>query len=392
MSRIKRVAVICASMLIGSAYAYNKEVTQELQDKINATQSELALANPVFLKEIEQLIIKKGDPNVAYKGNPSATLVLVLCILPFIDDSIDIAAVEHTLKVALEHGGNANAREERAPALQYAMAGSPGMVKLLIDHGADLTIKNKDGDTPLAIVEKEIQGRTEGLAYLQQKEIPKIRKNIARMRQNLDVLISMSDQVGIARAKMIKPTAGYNQQATQQLQEKLSTLKSDEDINSEFLKAVIQFIEKGANPNITLPGVSDGWLLLVLLKVPYQNADIDFALLEKAIGSALRAGANPNVRDGEDSATATSGDTALGYAIEYGSANMVKLFIEYGSDPLVKDRSNRNYITRLEQQLKEQNEWLQRMTQKDVSDLQKKIRHLQQVRDVIQQALRAQKK
>ena len=48
MSRIKRVAVICASMLIGSAYAYNKEVTQELQDKINATQSELALANPVF--------------------------------------------------------------------------------------------------------------------------------------------------------------------------------------------------------------------------------------------------------------------------------------------------------------------------------------------------------
>mmetsp|Transcript_13287 Transcript_13287/g.22703 ORF Transcript_13287/g.22703 Transcript_13287/m.22703 type:complete len:195 (+) Transcript_13287:118-702(+) len=83
------------------------------------------------------------------------------------DEDIDAAIV------ALKAGANINAlspRGQQTPLMQSVLHGRTKMVKFCLDHGADVTIPERDGYTPMHGA--GFQGRSEIAALLKQAGVP----------------------------------------------------------------------------------------------------------------------------------------------------------------------------------------------------------------------------
>jgi len=365
---------------VNQSMQYNQEATQKLKSAINALKAEEEVGSIEFLKTVDTLVTQGADPNVGREGAPDGLLIFLVSA-PMFNKNLDRALQEKVVKNVLEHGANPNISSDRASAMHYAIgAGSSGaVIKLLIEHGVNLSEKSKFGKTPLEMVESDLQEQKDGLEYLQHKTVPNTQKNITRMRQILDTIKSLRNNIGTAR-NAIKNVSHYNQQATKQLQEKLNALKSEEETsNPEFLTSINQLITDGADPNTAFQGNKEVSLLMLLCKAPHWNDNVNFPLLEKVINAVLNAGADLNIQDGQ-------GDTPLSHTLWIGSANTAKLLIEYGADPFKKDAQGQDLVTKLEQRLQMQTESAQHAFPTHVNDHQNKIRYLEQVRDILRTA------
>ena len=141
------------------------------------------------------MLLQGADPNV-FRTDPKDpndkedTLIALLFASPLFGmftGSVDFGAVENTIKVALSHGANLGNQGGRILHIA-AIAGSPTMVKLAIDHGADMTYKDTEGDTILQAVEKAIQQLKNELPTASERVRSSVQKSLPRLEQILDIL------------------------------------------------------------------------------------------------------------------------------------------------------------------------------------------------------------
>lgn len=184
----------------------------------------------------------------------------------------------------------------------------------------------------------------------------------------------------------------YRQEATQKLQEKLDTVKSDSDIiKPDFLRVVDQLITEGANPNISggvgVPAyhaehgfieINKNTLLYHLVSGADRIHNPDEALIEKVTKNALAHRADPN--------------TVFEHAVVFGLPGQVQSLIEYGADVLSKNPdSGETSLTILERIINREKEEISQMVsnqvhQSFISKQQADIARMEQIRDILKAA------
>jgi ankyrin repeat protein len=98
------------------------------------------------------------------------------------------------VRVLISAGANVNARDEKGatPLIWAAISGRPQVVEILLAHGADGKVKNKDGLTALALSKRITAGHKKSLAEAQEanrkEDLPELRKTLARHEAVLRLL------------------------------------------------------------------------------------------------------------------------------------------------------------------------------------------------------------
>ena|ERR1700722_11795798 len=138
---------------------YNKEATQQLQEKLNAMKSETEFATAEFLTSVDQLILQGADPNIASQIDKSVSLMHLLFGVPILNKQVNLPMLEDILTNAFKHGAKLDISGEVSDnILHYAIfQGSPVMIKIAIASGANASAKDAQGDTPLTHVERMIK-------------------------------------------------------------------------------------------------------------------------------------------------------------------------------------------------------------------------------------------
>ncbi len=367
---------------------YNAEATQKLQETILTLGSE-DLSKATSLKSLEQLIKDGADPNLIIKTKEGATsgpLMILLAQLSY-DSNIDFSVLESLINTALSNGAQADVVDPESgntPLFYTIVNGSPGMIKLLLDHGADLYRKNKHG-VGIANYAKEQLDHKKDQFERYKKDIPRTEKEIERLQKIITILDSKPTK------EKLKPiTTSYSNEATQKLQEKLNAIESEEDFTKPlFLKEIDQLIKAGANPNLSLQlkhknqfgqdTVVDA-IIRFLVRGPYFNENVDFALLENVVETALSHGAKTMVYDLEDE------NPLLFHAIAIDSPGIVKLLVDYGADLSYKNDKGNAAIDHAKEQLNLKKTLLEQYKTRDTTDVKKDIDRWQKIVDVIEQS------
>lgn len=183
---------------------YNPEATQKLQEKINSIKfpEEYAKIGSVeFLKSVDELLSQGADPNVTREIDKNDTLVALLFGVPFVyiysydqmhptTSTLNFSVLEKTIKYSLERGARLDIQGDKgAKNLHLAVTmGTPTMVKLIVDHGVDITQKNNEGSTVLTALERDIQETKDELSTMSESDRFSVQKNLTRMEQIRDIL------------------------------------------------------------------------------------------------------------------------------------------------------------------------------------------------------------
>lgn len=366
---------------------YNAEATRKLQETILTSESN-DLTKATFLKSLEQLIKDGADPNMIVKAKEGATsgpLMILLAQLSY-DSKIDFSVLENLINTALSNGAHVDVTDPDSgnTTLFYTIVnGSPGMIKLLLDHGADLSRKNKGGEDVANYAKKQLDHK-KGQLERYKKDIPRTEKEIERLQKIITILGSKPTK------ENLKPvTTSYSNEATQKLQEKLNAIESEEDFTkSLFLKEIDQLIKAGANPNLSLQlkhknqfgqDKVDDAIIRFLVRGPYFSENVDFALLESVVENALSHGAKTMVYDLEDE------NPLLFHAITIDSPGIVKLLVDYGADLNYKNDKGSSAIDHAKEQLNLKKTLLEQYKTRDTTDVKNDIDRWQKIVDVIEQ-------
>ena|ERR1700722_13996654 len=171
---------------------YREEATQNLQVKLNTISSEKDIATIEMLTAIDNLLTEGADPNIAPEGNKEQPLVVLLFTVLDINKNIPSAIVENIIKKAVDKGAHLDLKGEKGDKLLrfiITTGGSPAMVKLAIDYGADSTYKNTNfGKTPLMSIEQGIQNSKDAIKRMQEVDIPMHQKGVERFETIRDIL------------------------------------------------------------------------------------------------------------------------------------------------------------------------------------------------------------
>jgi hypothetical protein len=387
MNRVVSILIL-AGIAIGSMQAaevkqqikYNAQATQKLQEKLN-TVAQQDVGTGEFFKAVDELLLQGADPNV-FRADPkdpnnkNGTLIALLFASPllgvFTGATIDFKALENTLKTAFSYG--AHLGNEGGLILLAAVAiGTPTMVKLAIDHGADITYKDENGDTPLTATQKGIQQLKDGLKQIKEVTQPEFQKDIARLEQIRQVLNTAKNM------KTAQKTAQYNQEATQKLQAKIDSITNGNGfVVAQVLKTIDELINQGADPNIDHSATMAPFEPILSYLSVGSRAD-DIVLVEKVTENLLERGANPNFKD-------SAGNSILQNATLYGTARQVQLLIEYGADVSVKNGSGKSIMEALDAAIADEKSRLERLTQTMIPRAQDHIKRLEQLLEILKTA------
>lgn len=182
---------------------YNVEVTRKLREKINTLEP--ANDSATYLKDIDRLIKEGADPNMTLKDryDHEIDLIFMIAMIPYMVDNIDVTVAEAVLKSALENGANASAADSEGKKILFYAAenGSPGMVKLLLDHGASANPQNNNGANIIDILKDQIKNKKNRIETLKTREIPqgddleqkkkalsRLQHDVDRLQKNLQIL------------------------------------------------------------------------------------------------------------------------------------------------------------------------------------------------------------
>lgn len=159
---------------------------------------------------------------------------------------------------------------------------------------------------------------------------------------------------GSAQTKKLVPRT-YNAEATKKLEDKLDKTQSPDKITPAYLKEIEQLIQGGADPNVMLKGKEENenaGLVVILASFPAMKPDIDLAIVEQVIRSALNHGANANAAENP------SGSKAFFIAAVQGHLGIVKAFFDHGAvfDP--KNEKDRTFMGKVKERLVDRKEWL----------------------------------
>jgi uncharacterized protein len=157
--------------------------------------------------------------------------------------------------------------DHNTPIMEAGYAGHLDTVRLLLDYGADLSMKKSDGATPMALARS---------------------KDVADLFRNVNALVDASAKGNVPALKeLIDKGTPLNG-----LDEFGHTALTEAAYNGN-IAAIKALLEKGANPNIKK---SDGETPLSLAN-GRKHPDIA-ALLNEAIAKQAKAGATPTVTSG----------------------------------------------------------------------------------------------
>jgi ankyrin repeat protein len=98
------------------------------------------------------------------------------------------------VRVLISAGANVNARDGKGstPLIWATISGHPQVVEILLGHGADETLKNKDGFTALGLSKRITAARRRALAEAEEasrkEELAELRKALARHEAVLHLL------------------------------------------------------------------------------------------------------------------------------------------------------------------------------------------------------------
>lgn len=241
----------------------NRGANIEIKEDIGSGSTPLIIAARSGNCELVKLLIEKGaDPNHSDNHGNNALMALIQ------GNGVNLEAATSLIEAKI----NLNARDclGKTALIYAAQSGNAILVELLIDSGADVTIRDNYFGSALIYFEKN--GKAPEL--------------ICRL-QKLDRSYSIDYEL---------------------LHECSNGIHSNED-----LKNIEELINAGANINFIEP--AGGITPLMLLSRYYYNVDgVKFLLKKKA---------NPNLSD-------KKGKTAVSYAREGGSKEIIDLLIECG--------------------------------------------------------------
>ena len=117
-----------------------------LTDKDGLTALHRACAGPFSYPCVQILLDHGADPDA--RTINSETPIAKAVLIPLTDQRVERNNV-NTVKALLERGADVNARflHGFTPLMRAAIVGNPGMVRLLLDKGADVAAMSDDGTT-----------------------------------------------------------------------------------------------------------------------------------------------------------------------------------------------------------------------------------------------------
>lgn len=316
--KMKKAVILILSLIASVAHAYNHEVTQELQKKMNTMIAEIfapledqkSIPRKIqasSLKEMEQLVHEGADPNITAKASG-----LEWTFFSFLFDVIPPPLLSPS----------GSTEKEALPALISLIktAAQKGMEFAIKIEGLFLRnlekITQNSSDAMIAIInsikdpqqrEQTIQRITPTLnewIALEQDQIQTIVKETDGYRNLLQALESKQEET--PKTEKLAPQH-YNAEATQQLQDKLDSMYTNimrpidrqrgyERIKASALNEFEQLIKEGASPNIAtkLDAEDTAWSFLFFLfeTIPSRIEKGAWPALLSLIETATKKGMN----------------------------------------------------------------------------------------------------
>ena len=229
------------------------------------------------------------------------------------------------IKILLDAGANPNLQslEDGTTPLFWAVMEIPSAVKLLLKHGADPTIPNKYGGTPLGKARRDYPAKYKlMLEYVAPEKRSKI-DAAAYTKDLFDNLTSDEPDDSFAEECV---QAGADINAVHQWGATILTHVIEHDNGFGFESA----LELKADVD-KLDGRGKSPLLCAIESLRPDSANQDFAQ------ELLKAGANPNLIH-------AGGLTPLMAAAQRGQADVVKALLKAGADPSIKDAQGRSAL------------------------------------------------
>lgn len=239
----------------------------------------------------------------------------------------------------IKKGADVNAQTESSgnTAAHYAaMRGDHATLSVLKDSGADLTIKNKNGETANDVINKF--NNKGGIAFAPEATEPsvampvKVKKSVSFGDNTVNVVDRLPEQFAKPEAStqasrgdnfVISPQEESNQQA------RLDQAVSNKDLNVKNLKTLNPF----KYTDDLIASAKDG-SIDVNTKDRLANTALHYTTYDGTLEDTqklLNLGANPDVQDGKN------GNTPLHLAVENGDSAKVAALIKAGANPKIKN-------------------------------------------------------
>jgi ankyrin repeat protein len=227
-----------------------------------------------------------------------------------------------TLKLLLDMGADANARNDfNATALLWA-ARDPEKARVLIAHGADVNARSKQGRTPLMLAALRPGGSAIVALLLSKGADPSVADNHGDTALGLAATIGEAESMRLLLAKGADPMAKNDKGET-------SLILASKGRSAAAIRLLLDRHVDVNAANTFFNTVRNGPIAMTNLTALHRAAA--FGPTE-AVADLLAAGANVNARDGRLL-------TPLHFAVatEYPNPNIVRMLIKAGADVNARD-------------------------------------------------------